>query len=153
VHYDLDVPDFESSPLSMSGLVLTSSLAGVVPTAGGPAVDEWRKVLPGPPTVAREFKAGEEIALMVEVYEARTSVPHAVDIATSLRTDDGREVYRQEDRRDSAELAGGTGGFGHTARVPLKGLQPGLYVLKVEAQSRLEQAAFATREVQFRIVP
>jgi VWFA-related protein len=153
VHYDLEVPDFERLPLSMSGLVLTSSQAGLVPTAPGPAVDEWRKLLPGPPTVAREFSAGEEIALMAEVYEAKNATPHAVDIATSVRTDEGREVYMHEDRRDSTELAGSAGRFDLTARVPLKGLQPGLYVLKVEAHSRLEQVGAASREVQFRIVP
>jgi hypothetical protein len=153
VHYDLEVPDFEALPLSMSGLVLTSSLAGVVPTAGGPAVEEWRKVLPGPPTVAREFKVGEEIALMTEVYEAKSAARHTVDITTSVRTDEGREVYVHEDQRDSTELAGRAGRFGHTARVPLKGLQPGLYVLKVEAHSRLEQAGAVSREVQFRILP
>jgi hypothetical protein len=36
--------------------------------------------------------------------------------------------------------------------VPLGGLTPGLYVLKVEARSRLGQGATANREVQFRIV-
>jgi hypothetical protein len=153
VHYDLEVPAFDALPLSMSGLVLTSSLAGVVPTAGGAVVDDLRKVLPGPPTVVREFKAGEEMALMAEVYEGQTAVPHGIDITTSIRTDDGREVYSHEDRRDSAELAGGRGRLSYTARVPLKGLSPGLYVMRVEARSRLGQSPPVGHDVQFRIVP
>jgi VWFA-related protein len=37
IHCDLDVPDYRSLPLSMSGLLISSSLAGLVPIApGGP---------------------------------------------------------------------------------------------------------------------
>jgi hypothetical protein len=153
VHYDLEVPDFGEPPLSMSGLILTSSLAGVVPTARGTAVDDLRKTLPGPPTVTREFRAGEELALMAEVYEAQTAVPHGVDITTSVRADEGREVYRNEDQRASAELEGNNGTFSYSSRVPLQGLQPGLYVLKVEVRSRLGKSEVVSREVQFKIVP
>jgi len=152
VHYDLDVPDFWALPLSMSGLLVTSNLAGVVPTASGSAVDDLRKTLPGPPTVSREFRAGEELALMAEVYDNETSTPHTVDITASVRTDEGREIYRHEDQRASTELQGRRGGFGYSARVPLKGAQPGLYVLKVEARSRLEKTPPVSRELQFRIV-
>jgi VWFA-related protein len=153
VHYDLEVPDFRALPFSMSGLLLTSNLAGVMPTAGGSAVDDLRENLPGPPTVSREFHAGEELALMAEVYDNQGSTSHMVDISTSVRTDDGREVFRHEDERSSAELQGNRGGFGYTARVSLKGAPPGLYVLRVEARSRLDKAQTASREIQFRIVP
>ena len=151
VHYDLEVPDFRALPFSMSGLLLTSNLAGVMPTAGGSAVDDLRENLPGPPTVSREFHSGEELALMAEVYDNQENVPHVVDIGTSVRTDDGREVFRREDERSSAELQGRRGGFGYTARVPLNGAPPGLYVLRVEAQSRLDKSQTASREIQFRV--
>ena len=153
VHYDLEVPDFEALPLSMSGLLVTSSLAGMVPTAGGGAVDDLRKTLPGPPAVSREFRAGEELALMAEVYDNEASTPHTVDITASVRTDEGLEIYRHEDQRASTELSGSRGVFGYAARVPLKGAQPGLYVLRVEARSRLGERAPVGRELQFRIVP
>jgi VWFA-related protein len=152
VLYDLDVPDFAKLPFSMSGLVLTSSQAGAVPTAGGSAVDDLRGVLPGPPTVSREFKVGEELALLAEVYETSTDAAHTIDITTTLRTDTGQEVFRQEDHRASAELQAGGGTSRYTARVPLKDAPPGLYVLRVEARSRLHGSA-VVRDVQFRIVP
>ena len=153
VHLDLEVPDFLSEPLTMSGLVLTSSLAGRVRTAVGNANDELRKALPGPPTVSREFRSGEELALLAEVYDNEDRTPHTVDITTSLLTDDGREVYRHEDQRSSAELGGRSGGYGHTARIPLQGMAPGLYVVRVEARSRLGKGPSASREVLIRIVP
>jgi VWFA-related protein len=153
VHYDLEVPDFTSAPLTMSGVVLTSSLAGQVRTAVGNADDDVRKAMPGPPTVSREFRSVEELALLAEIYDNERKTPHKVDITTSLRSDDGREVYKHDDERSSSELGGSTGGYGHTARIPLKGMSPGLYVLKVEARSRLGKGAIVSREVQIRIVP
>ncbi len=151
VHYDLDVPDFSDAPLTMSGLLLTSSLAGQMPTVPAGPDNGPRKMLSGPPTVSREFQSLEEIALVAEIYDNEARTPHRVDIATTLRSDDGREVYKHADERESSELGGGKGGYGYTARVPLKGLSPGLYVLKVEARSRLGKGAAASREVQIRV--
>jgi len=151
LHYDVEVPDFAALPLSMSGLVLTSSLAGAVPTAGGSAVEVLRGALPGPPTVSRQFRAGEELALMADVYDTAAGAAHTIDLVTSLRTDAGLEVFRREDHRESAELLGSGGVCRYSARVPLKGVPPGLYVLRVEARSRLKDGVVASREVMFRI--
>lgn len=137
----------------MSGLVLTSALAAQMKTAVGTPNDDVRKALPGPPTASREFRSGEELALLVEVYDNEAKTPHSVDITTSLLTDDGREVYKHEDQRSTSELGGANGGYGHTARIPLRGVAPGLYVLKVEARSRLGKGQTAIREVLIRVVP
>lgn len=149
--YDLEVPDFNNEPLTMSGLVLTSSLAARVRTAVSGS-EILKQGLPGPPTVSREFLSAEELALVAEIYDNETDHPHKVDISTTLRSDDGRELFKHEDERASSELGGGKGGYGYTTRVPLKGLSPGLYVLKVEARSRLGKGATASREVQFRVL-
>jgi VWFA-related protein len=153
VHLDLDVPDFGSEPLMMSGLVLTSALAAQMRTAQGNPIDELRKMLPGPPTSTRAFRSGEELALAVEVYDNEAKTPHSVDITTSLLADDGRELYKHEDQRSTSELGGASGGYGHTARIPLKGVAPGLYVVKVEARSRLGKGQVVSREVLIRVVP
>ena len=52
-------------------------------------------------------------------------------------TDDGHGAL--QDRRGARleRAAGATGGYGYTARIPLTELAPGLYVLNVEARSRL----------------
>ena len=57
-----------------------------------------RRARQGPPTVSREFRTGEELALMAEVYDNAGQTPHTVDITTSLRSDDGRVVYSHEDQ-------------------------------------------------------
>ncbi len=151
VYYDLEVPDFNAGPLTMSGIVLTSTLASVGPVVGLATDDDLRRALPGPPTVAREFNADEELGLTAEVYDNQASTPHKVAIATTIRSDDGREVFRIADERASSELQGARGGYGYTAKVPLKGLAPGLYVLKVEARSTLGKAPTVNREVLIRV--
>jgi hypothetical protein len=133
----------------MSGVVLTSTLAGTTLSAN--ADEELKKMLPGPPTVSREFSSSEELALVAEIYDNQGNTPHKMDITTTLRSDDGRELFRHEDERSSSELGGAHGGYGYTARVPLKGLSPGLYVLKVEARSRLGRNIAVSREVQIRV--
>jgi hypothetical protein len=137
----------------MSGLVLTSALAAQVRTAVGSPFEAVTRALPGPPTVSRAFRSGEELALVAEVYDNEAKTPHSVDITTSLLADDGRQVYTHEDRRSTAELGGANGGYGHTARIPLKGVAPGFYVVKVEARSRLGKGQTVSREVLVRVVP
>ena len=152
VHYDLDVPDFSKEAFSISGVVLTSGLAAYTPSAR--ADEQLKDVLPGPPTTLREFRTDDEIALFAEVYDNEVSRPHRVDIVTTVRDDAGRTVFKHEDERSSDELQGARGGYGYTARVPLKEFTPGLYVLRVEAKSRLsgnEQPV--AREVQVLVRP
>ncbi len=146
VHYDLEVPDFQKAPLSMSGLVLSSASAMIVPTAK--ADEDLKKLLPGPPTTAREFLPNDEIAVLAEVYDNQGNKPHKVAIRTTVQADDGRTLFRHEEERASAELQGARGGYGYTAKFGLKDFAPGLYVLKVEARSTLNQEP-VSREVQF----
>ena len=44
------------------------------------------------------------------------------------------------------------GGYGYSTRVPLSEIPPGLYVLNLEARSRLGKDTAAMRQVQFRVV-
>ena len=58
-------------------------------------------------------------------------------------------VFKNEEERHSSELQGASGGFGYQARIPLTDLPPGLYVLTLEARSRLGDHPAATRQVPF----
>jgi hypothetical protein len=93
----------------------------------------------------------DEIAFFTEVYDNQLTPRHMVDISTSVLTDEGRVVFTMSDTRSSDELEGKRGGYGYSARVPLKDLAPGLYVLKVEARTRLGNVDPITRQIQFRI--
>jgi VWFA-related protein len=149
VMYDLDVPDFTKGDLALGGLLLTSGAASRVPTAS-PDPD-FKDILPASPATLREFPTGDELSLAVDVYDNRGSTPHRVEIRTTVTADNGTVVFSSRDERRSEELKGATGTFGHVARVPLKDVAPGRYVLKVEAQSTLSNGGLAAREIEFTV--
>jgi len=149
VHYHLEVPDFLSAPLAMSGLVLTAEEAGEVPA---PRPDEvLGKLLPGTPITTREFNRTDSLTALAEIYDNQDRQSHSVWIKATVRAEDGRAMFQQEERRFSTELGGVRGGFGYTVRVPLRELGPGLYVLTIEARSGLGADITASRELQFRV--
>jgi hypothetical protein len=152
VLYDLDVPDFTKDRLAMSGVVLTSAGAmALLPTAKPDA--ELRMVLPGPPVAARTFAQNDQLAIFADVYDNDLTPVHKVDITTSLTADDGRVVFKNDEERSTADLEGKAGGFGIGTTLALSDFDPGLYVLRIEARSRLGADVSATREVQIRITP
>jgi hypothetical protein len=151
VAYDLEVPDFYKLPFSMSGLVLTSLSTGSMVVVK--ADDQLKDVLPAPPVAERSFPQNDEIALFAEVYDNSAGSPHKVDIETTLTSDIGQVVYKVDEERSSSEIEGQRGGYGYRARVPLSDVVPGLYVLTVQARSRLGRETTATRQVQITVTP
>lgn len=147
--YDLDVPDFFKSPLSMSGVVLTSRAAAAQPTAAPDG--ELKEILPGPPTAMREFSTADTITAYAEVYDTQGSNLHKVDITASVKEDGGRQVFSQTEERGSEELQGARGGFGYRVEIPLREFAPGTYVLTVEARSRLSGNPTAREDIPFRV--
>jgi VWFA-related protein len=152
VLYDLEVPDFSKSRIAVSGLVLTSAAAITqVPTARPD--EELRTALPGPPVAARTFAQNDQVAVFADIYDNDVTPAHKVDITTSLIADNGRVVFKNEEERSTADLEGKPGGFGIGTTLALSDFEPGLYVLRVEARSRLGSDVSARREVQIRIAP
>jgi hypothetical protein len=149
VLYDLEVPDFTRHGLTMSGVALTSSSAAGAVTVAGTGLTA---ILPASVTTSRDFTAAETIGVFGEVYENMGNAPaHTVDITTRLRTDTGQVVRSSTDARSSRELQGRGGGYGFSTPVPLAGLDPGLYVIHVEAQSSLGTDPPVGRDVVIRV--
>lgn len=150
VLYDLEVPDFRRLPWSMSGVALTAASAGAVATVK--PRDPLADFLPAAPTTAREFDRGDELALFAEFYENMPGAPpHQVEFRAELRAEGGRVVREVAEDRSSTELQGSEGGYGFAARLPLDGLDPGLYVLHVEGRSRAGAQPAASRDIQITI--
>ena len=152
VFFDFEAPDFSKGPLTMSGIVMTSASGTRVPTTtADPTGNDFKDVLPGPPTAMREFPQGDQLAIFTEVYDNLPKTPHRVAITASVLADDGKVVFSRSDERNSDELKGSVGGYGYTATIPLKGLAPGRYVLRVEAKSLIGKGETVTRDVEFRV--
>lgn len=152
VIHDIEVPDYTRDPLAMSGVSITSESARAAVTSGG--APAFPMPLPGPVTAKREFREGDTITVYTEVYEnLRNDATHTIDFTVQLRTDDGRVVSNTAEQRSSAELAGRrSGGYGFVAQVPLRGVEPGIYVIHVEARQNTGGLATVARDIQIRVV-
>lgn len=138
VHQDIEVHDFTASEPMMSDLVLTSIVAGLVPTA---QMDErLRQVLPAPPSTMRDFRQDESIALFAETYHAGGAPPRDVAFSTTIRGTGGDIVFTRSDTRTVDQLKQSNGGY--SLQVPLRQFAPGDYSLRVEAIGVTREAAF-----------
>jgi len=148
LNYDLEVPDYAKLPLSMSGLLLTSRAGTTIRTARPDAL--LQRAMPAPPVALRVFPKDDEVLLFAEIYDRSAGTPQNVDITTTVTAHGGMVVWKHSGQRASSELQGANGGYGHTVRVPMSGIEPGRYLLTVEARSRLGHTA--AREVPFEVV-
>lgn len=147
--YDLDVPDFYATPLSMSGIVLTGEEAGLVPSPKPDPV--LQKLLPGTPVTQRVFSATDTLTALAEVYDNQRGPAHTVYVITTVAAEDGRVLFKKETTWSSSELKGARGAFGHTVEIPLRSLGSGGFVLKFEARSSLGTTTVVNRELPFRV--
>jgi len=148
VFYDLIVPDFRKEALVLSGLLLTSASAQRTPTAElDPVVS---KLLPGSVTSRREFPVGDTLAVYCEVYDNSSSrQPRQIDVAVRLISKGGSEVFTATDLMTSASSKPSS----ISAEVVLKDLEPGRYLLRVEAQMRGATSPLLTRETLIMVIP
>jgi VWFA-related protein len=151
IQYDLDVPDFAKLPFSISGVVMTSPFSAQVMTVRPD--EQLKAALPASPVAIRAFPQNDEIALFAEVYDNAGGTPHKVDISTTITSDEGKQLFKSNEERDSADLGGKSGGYGYMTKIPLKDIAPGNYVLTVSARKRLGNATPAERQVRIAVTP
>ena len=133
VTYDLEVPDYSDMPFALSGVLLTSSEAGSFATANDDA--DWIGLLPAPPVVRRTFSASESLTWFAEVYDDSSQAPHVITYTTTVQgATDGRTLVQSQDTR-RIEAGAGRQALGFTTSFPLGDLNPGTYVLRVDAST------------------
>ena len=147
IFWDLQIPDFTKSQLSMGSLGLSSSRAGRTPTS--PDAPSLKGLMPGPPTANRTFTLEETLAVFAEIYDSDDRL-HTLDVTATVRTDDGTQVFVTRDEVSTRDAAMTDGRYRYLARIPLQDLVPGQFVLTVEAKSRLGGDP-AVRETQITI--
>jgi hypothetical protein len=140
VVYDLAVPDFTSGGFTLSGLTLTSASTQTVTTVA--PNDPLRQWLPRPATARRTFDSTDTIAVFGEVYGGAAAVKaDAIGIGVELLGPDGYAV-----RTASAH------GDRFTVALPLANLDPGTYVLHVEAQTTAGKPEHSSRDIPIRVI-
>jgi VWFA-related protein len=144
--YDLEVPDFNNG-LNMSGVSLTSGTATALSTFR-PA-DLIGSALPGPVVALRDFSRQETVSIYAEAYngDSCTALP---TLSAELRTGTGAVIGKLLRQKQSSALHAQGGAIGLSAALPLSGVQPGVYVIHVEA-SDTNSRDVVSRDVPIRV--
>jgi hypothetical protein len=126
VYYDIEVPDFARAPLSLSGVALSATPA--VPAAPREA---FAAFLPAAPTTRRTFARTGVVRAFVQVHQSRENAGVAtVRVAVVNR---GEATVFATDETFPAERFAETGSAGYRVELPIATLDPGEYLLAIEA--------------------
>jgi VWFA-related protein len=145
VPFDLVVPDYSDMDFALSGVFLTSTGASAFATADD---QDWSGLLPSPPVVSRRFSQEETITWFAEVYDDSSSAAHDIVFRTTVvDASNGQTLVQAEDGR-SVVADAGRQGHGFTTSYPLRDLNPGTYVLRVDASTTVGNHS-ATQSIVF----
>jgi len=150
VTYDLEIPNYSKDPLSLSGIALTSSSAKDTVTIWPGSARPLDGRLPAPFTAAREFGPDETVTLYAEVYENGKRAAHTIDFKVDLSSAAGRVMSTFTAQRPSSQPTGSTGGYSFTAPIKLANVEPGDYLLHVEARSTAAKLT-VTKDIPIRV--
>ena len=142
VHAYVDVPDFDSARLSLSGMVVFDKRA---PTAA-PA-DSLGGILERAPTTRREFRRFDNVSALARIYQKSGERPKATTVVFRVLDAQLREVSSMPmnvtagefDKTNSAEAR---------FTLPLDTLEPGAYVLRLDASM---DGANTRRDLRFSV--
>jgi VWFA-related protein len=124
VYGDLDVPDFASEHLSLSG-VLIDAVPGLVSEPKG-AFGTMA------PTTQRTFNRGSHVSAFVRIYQGSKDPFAPVTLHTWIYDAHGAATLNQTETVAATGFAA-TGSVDHRYELPIAGLAPGEYVLTFKA--------------------
>jgi hypothetical protein len=95
----------------------------------------------------RDFRNDDTLAVFAGIYDAGAASEKNVTVTTTVRRPDGHVVMRRSETRTHREMKQAQGGY--SIQVPLGGLAPGDYALRLEAAT--DGTPPAGREVALRV--
>ncbi len=143
VFADVEVPDFASAPLSLSGVLLEAT-----PSPSASPKDALASIVPIIPTAARSFDRADRVSAFVRVYQLANKVPESVSVAVHLVDADGKTMLERVDTLGAADFAAPKRAADERIALPLQNLAPGEYLLTLDA---VAGKASARREVRFSV--
>jgi VWFA-related protein len=155
VFHDLQVPDYNASGVAMSGLLVTHQAARQQFSAQ-PDDQLPPGALPAPATTRRTFSQGDVVSLFAEIYDGRSSRERRrIEMITTLVGEDGNAAFSSRESLDGATADAGqrSARIPITKQIPLRDVQPGRYVFRVEARLLGGDEKPVVRETPVTIVP
>ncbi|MEP6915936.1 MAG: VWA domain-containing protein, partial [Acidobacteriota bacterium] len=140
----VDVPAFYENPLSLSSLVLSVTPASTAVPAGFLA-----RLLPIVPTTRREFARSDRLAAFLRVYQGTSRRDPLVPVLIRARVIDAKNqtVAAESATIPDAQFSDGRAA-GYQLELPLARMDPGEYLLSVNAAVGTRSAG---RAVRFRV--
>ena len=139
VYTDVEVPNFEKDPLSLSGLIV--SVVNGLPAAGR---DTLGGIVPQSPTTQRNFAREDRVGVFLRVYQGGGKAPLPATVRLSVQ-DAGASVVHEAtqhvDPSGEAEVS---------FVLPTSRLVPGPYLLTIDASTTGSRAT-ARRDLRFSI--
>jgi hypothetical protein len=143
VHAAVDIPDYATEPLSMSGLILESTASPVTAP-----LNVLEDAVPMIPTTLRAFTPVDQAHVLVRVYQGGATPPAEVSLVGRVLTASGGVAFEQPTLLTPRMFAANRAGEA-VFELPLATLAPGPYLLRVEAATRQIRR---TRDLRFTVV-
>ena len=139
VFYDIDVPDFASAALSMSGVVLA-----VAPTALSVPKDRLASLLPITPTAEQSFARGDRLSAFLRLYQGGRAPLAGVPIGVTILDARGAAVFGTTETLGPERFAAGRSAD-YLVSLPVADFEPGPYVLTLETSLGKTRVSRAVR--------
>lgn len=149
----IEVPDLGSRKLALSSLLVAETRAEAVRRLtdpdGAPKVESLLAPAAAEISVDRRFERTSALRYLVFIYNARgaAAVPPDVTLQTQIFRGK-REIFTAPPARVSPEGQDSTR-LAYAAEVPLEGLPPGRYSLRVTVNDRADKKSTATQRISF----
>ena len=140
---DVDVPDFANDPLSLSGLMVSTT----PPTASSPA-DALQGIVDVVPTAARVFDRGRRVSVFARVYQAAKRPPAPVPLTVRVVDAHDAVVFDNAETFAPDRFDASSHALNYSLELPMASLKNGEYLLTLQAG---EGAAAVRRDVRFSV--
>ncbi len=155
VFYDLQVPDYTSNGLAMSGLLLTAESARSQFTAQ-PDTQLPPESLPAPATSRRTFGRNDVLNVFAEIYDNILSrEPQRLEVITTLTGEGGVAAFSSRESLTGSSSSGNARNarIPVAKQIPLNDVRAGRYVLRLEARALGGAAKPVSRETTLTVAP
>ena len=137
---DVEVPDFQREPLSLSGLVLSAS-PGLV---AGPK-DRLASLMPVVPSTERSFRSYSRVTAFARVYQGAGPAVDAVAVSARVVDGEGRTEFEWADTLPAARFTPRRAADVQL-EIPVAGFKPGAHLLTIQAT---RGKTIVSRDVRF----
>ncbi len=141
VYAFVTVPDYHKARFTLGDVELFT------PSVSPAMVGNLAGVLPAPPTAVRTFTRQDRATAFVRLSQRLGRTPDRVFVSASVIDDRDRKRYGQDVSMEAASFEA-TGTADYAVDLPLADLEPGAYLLRIEARPG---NAAEVREVRFTV--